>query len=112
MEKETGRRPAWKVDMHVGRWRVFGHQSNHGRSHRGEPERRVVHKNGPAEESKRKMGTKQLGDGRGGRRGARTKTMQIWTENVSLARGLEDGLEGKAGDGRTCSGTEERVHNT
>ena len=48
MEKETSRRPAWKVDVHVGRWRVF------------------AHKNGPAEDSERKMGTKQLGDDRGG----------------------------------------------
>ena len=25
---ETGRSPAWKVDVYVVRWRVFGHQSN------------------------------------------------------------------------------------
>ena len=32
-EEETTRRLAWKVDVHVGGWRVFGQQGNHGRSH-------------------------------------------------------------------------------
>ena len=37
----------WKVDVHVERWRVFGHQSNHWKNHRGNPKRRVAYKNGP-----------------------------------------------------------------
>ena len=37
-----------------------------GRSHRGEPEWRLAHKNGPMEDSEKNMGTKQLGDDRGG----------------------------------------------
>ena len=40
MEEES-RRSACKVDVHVGRCRVLGHQSNHRGGHRGEP------KNGP-----------------------------------------------------------------
>ena len=32
MDEETSRRSAWKVDVHVGGWRVFGHQGNHDRS--------------------------------------------------------------------------------
>ena len=65
MEKETGRRPAWKVDVHEGWWRVFGHQSNNRRSHRGELECRVARKNVSPEDSKREMETKQSGDDRG-----------------------------------------------
>ena len=42
------------------------HQSSHGRSHGGEPEWRVAHKNGPEKGSERNMGTKQPGDDRGG----------------------------------------------
>ena len=37
-EEETSRRSAWEGDVHVGGWRVVGHQSNHRRSHHVEPE--------------------------------------------------------------------------
>ena len=37
MVEETRRRSAGRVDVHVGGWRVFGHQGNRGSSHRGEP---------------------------------------------------------------------------
>ena len=66
MEEETRRRPAWKVDVHVGGWHVFGRQGSLGGGRSGEPECRVAHKKGPEEDSERNMGTKQLGDDRGG----------------------------------------------
>ena len=54
-DEETNRRSAWKVDVHVGGWRVLGHQGNHGRSHRREPKWRLARKNGPEEDSEGKM---------------------------------------------------------
>ena len=44
----------------------LGNKSNHGRRHRGEPERRVAHENGSEEDSEGKMGPRQSGDDRGG----------------------------------------------
>ena len=32
----TRRWSAWEVDVHLGGWRVLGHQRHHGRSHRGD----------------------------------------------------------------------------
>ena len=44
--------PLGEIDVHVGVWRVSGHQSNHGKGHRGELEleRRVAHKHGQEED--------------------------------------------------------------
>ena len=65
VEEETSRRSAWKVDAHVGRCCVLGHQDNHRRSHRGELEWCAAHKNSAEEDSERKLATKQPGDDRG-----------------------------------------------
>ena len=44
----------------------LGVKATTGSSHCGEPECRVAHKKGLEEDSERNMGTKQLGDDRGG----------------------------------------------
>ena len=107
-EEVTSRRPAWKVDVHVGRWRVFGHQSNHRKSHRGNPERRGAHKNGPEEDSEGKVRPKQSGDDRGGSVAQERRRCQDgWRTTQRRCRGDGPGLQGKSGDGRRCSSTQE-----
>ena len=66
MEDETSMRPAWEVDVHVGGWRALGHQSNHGGSHRGEPERRLAYKKSLEEGIEGTIVTKESGRDRGG----------------------------------------------
>ena len=98
VEKETGRRPAWKVNVHVEDGVYLGIEATTGEVIVGEPERRVAHKNGPAEDSERKMGTKQPGDDRGGsvaqerrrrRSGRRTSRKKVVTTDKDNKEKLE-----------------------
>ena len=80
----------------------------HGRSHRGDAEWRVANKNGPQENSERKVGTKQLGDDRD-TSATQQRRRRKYERGTPQRRGCgdEQGLQG-----RTCSSTEERAHDT